>query len=211
MRLLLSTAIVVTFFQPWLAPSNSEALTREGRARYGAGAVGEAVERFREAEARRPGGATTFNRGTAQIAGGEVDEGAAAMATAANDPRFTADAIYNRGNAALMREQWDAAIRDYEEVLRREPARPDAKRNLEIALRRKQAASDAAPQSGPQQPRPGSSQPQPQEPEQGEGDGGERRERTPDEEILRAIAEQERQELSRMRKQAAPARRAVGW
>ena len=81
-----------------------------------------------------------FNRGIVLSQKGEVDQARSAFeaAQAANDIHIAADAHYNLGNLLLQKDDTDGAIEQYLRSLDLDPADPDARRNLEIAIRRKQ-------------------------------------------------------------------------
>src|SRR5262249_36339421 len=104
----------------------------------------DAVKSFAQANAIAPTPARAFNLGTAEVAGGNREVGSSILGQAMRDPRFRADALYNRGNAALAANAYDYAIRDSADVLKPRPSDAAAKRNLEIAIRRK----SMQPQSG---------------------------------------------------------------
>ena len=119
------------------------------------------------------------------------------------DPALRADALYNRGNSALAAKALDHAVRDFAAALRARPDHAAAKRNLEIALKRREderrraASSGRKDQQGQQQqqraPSAGAQQP-------GNVDL---------EALLRSVQQQEADELRRMKGTAADAR--VGW
>jgi tetratricopeptide (TPR) repeat protein len=187
-----------------ISPTNSRAAAARGVEAYQRGDVKEAAAAFREAAEMRPSPETAFGLGTAQIASGEPVEGAASLEEAAKDPSLRRDALFNRGTGALRAQAFDHAVRDFEEVLRLSPGYVPAKRNLEIALRRRddaqqQASEDRQDQQQPQQP-----QQQPQG-EQREGD-----EQGSAEALLRSVEQQEREELARMRR-ARGASPRIGW
>lgn len=183
-------------------PTNSHAATERGTREYAKGDYRAAERAFREAARMRPDATTSFDLGTAQIAAGNVEEGSRALEEAAKDPALAADAFYNRGNSALQTKAFDSAIRDFEQALRLRPLNPAAKRNLEIALKRRQEQQQQDQQQGPQQK-------QQQQPRQSPGDQGEEQ-KNDAESLLRSVEQQEREELSRMRrsKRAEP---RVGW
>ncbi len=95
------------------------------------------------------------------------------LALDATDPRLRAGAHYNLGNTFFHRGKYLEAIDEYKKSLKLDPARDDARHNLELALRRKQ---EPPPQQQPQpkpddqknqqqdqqQPQPQPDQPQPQ-------------------------------------------------
>ncbi|HUO85024.1 MAG TPA: hypothetical protein VM534_07920 [Thermoanaerobaculia bacterium] len=203
-RLLISGLLVAAILpdaivEPLMRRTNSEVATREALA-----ALDEdpqaALEAFETASRIRPEPATSFNLGTARLESGDLAGGARELERVLGDPRLGPVAHYNRGAAALEANELDFAIRELTEALRREPTHSAAKRNLEIALRRR---------SG--QP------PEPQPAENGEGDRdeGEGGSEPGDPEnemegILRSVEQQEQEELSRMRQTRGEAQ-IVDW
>ena len=168
----------------------------------------QAAASFAKAYAIAPTPVNAYNLGTAQIAAGRREEGAAALTKALADPTLRADAYYNRGNAALISHAFDNAIRDYTESLRLRPNDPQAKRNLEIALLHQamqRAAASRGGQSGPQpKPRPGERAPAP-------GDRQQQQKGDPNlEALLRSVQQQEQEELTRMHRTRQESVR-VGW
>jgi len=128
-----------------------------------------------------------------------------------NDKSLRADALYNRGNSALASKAYDYAIRDYIETLKLRPGDARAKRNLEIALLRKQSMQQSS--GGDQKNPKGSQQGQQQQNQQPRA--GQKRENQPKgdanaEALLRAVQQQEQEELSRMKKGREEQKR-VGW
>jgi Mg-chelatase subunit ChlI len=80
-----------------------------------------------------------YNAGTARIFAGRKDAAAeleAARKTAGRE--LTADTAYNLGNARLAAHDAAAAVEAFEQALRTEPGRQDAKYNLELALAERQ-------------------------------------------------------------------------
>lgn len=208
---LLLAAAVAGSSLPLLRPSNSKQLTESGRAAFAEGRFDEAFEALEAAAAINDAPPSTFNAASAAVGAGRAEQGATALEEIAGQPGpLGVDARFNQGNAFLMRQQWDEAIERYIDVLRRAPESADAKRNLEIALRRQAAQQEESDRGDPRpQPSPSAGeQPQPSQPRPGDREGKE--EMSP-EEILRSIAEQEREELRRMRRERAGERRAVGW
>jgi Ca-activated chloride channel homolog len=223
--LVLSLLILAAAPMPLLRQSNSEKLTREGIAAFEEKRTSSAAQLFARAAEIAASSRALFNLGTALVENGEREPGAAALAKASEEGgAVAADAFFNRGNLALGSDQLDDAIEMYSESLRLEPSMADAKRNLEIALRKKEEQENQRQeeQDQDQQEDEGEQQPQPQpesgeEPPEGEGspppEPGE--EESPEEmspeEILRSIAQQEREELSRMRREKTEGQRPVGW
>jgi Ca-activated chloride channel family protein len=86
-----------------------------------------------------PGDATIqYDAGTVHLGAGERKEAAKLLAQAAKAPDLTGAASYNLGNAHLADDNFDSAIAAYQQALRAEPGNPDAKWNLELALRQRQ-------------------------------------------------------------------------
>jgi len=186
--------------------TNSHAATQHGIAQFKT-APAAAAQSFATAHAIAPSPATAFNLGTAQVAAGDREKGSEALARAMRDPALAADALYNRGTSALGAKAYDSAIRDFTSVLRLRPHDVATKRNLEIALVRKQEAEDAKKRqgngAGGQQPRPQPNQQQNGAQQQPKGDAN-------TDAVLRSVQEQEKEELSRMH-HARGERTHVGW
>jgi tetratricopeptide (TPR) repeat protein len=165
-----------------------------------------AVAQFRRAHELAPSPRNAFNLGTAQIAAGQREQGSATLAAAVKDPALRADALYNRGNSALAAKALDYAVRDYTAALRANPRHAAAKRNLEIALQRReqQRRNSSANQAGQQ----GQSQQQQQQPAPAQGQQ-QPKGQIDLEALLRSVQQQESDELRRMKGKAGEAR--VGW
>jgi Ca-activated chloride channel homolog len=212
---MIALLVFLSWSQLWQSltrATSSGAATARGVAQYAKGKYAEATRAFGDANAMRPSPQTAFNLGTAQIAAGNREQGSSTITNALRDPALRADAFYNRGNSALAANAFDPAIRDYAETLRLRPDDAQAKRNLEIALRRKQQMqqSQSGKQNNPQgsQPKP---QPSPQPmPAPGEKQSKQPQGQTDAEALLRAVQQQEQEELARMRKVRPEAAR-VGW
>jgi tetratricopeptide (TPR) repeat protein len=197
--------ILIVLVVNWLTfwrDTNSHAATARGTRAFAQKKYPAAVDSFRKANAIAPTPARAFNLGTAEIAAGNREAGSSTLAAAMKEPALRADALFNRGNAALAANAYDYAIRDYTEALKLRPADPAAKRNLEIAIRKRatqQQSGGGGSDGQSQQPKP---KPRAQE-EQPRSDPN-------TEALLRSVQQQEQEELSRMNK---PARRKahVGW
>lgn len=213
--LLLIAVVGTPLLQRVLRETNSHAATARGVAAFERGDFARAANDLAEAERISGDQRSTLNRGTAEIAAGRVDSGIEAMSRVAADPRLREDALYNRGTAFLGSQQTDRAIADLEETLRINPQNVRAKRNLEIALRRKQQEQDAAGGSGDQknQQQSGAGQQQQQQqpaPSQNPSTasaGGQANL----EAILQSVAQQEREEMRRMRQRARGERGNTSW
>lgn len=157
---------------------------------------------------------TRFNRGTAAVAAGDHLRGTKLLRDAAEDPSLAADAHFNLGNSFLERKSVEQAIDAYKSALRANPDHTSAKRNLEIAMRRREQESrdGGGKGQGPQNQKGGGGESSEQgEQAGGQPDGaGEPKGSMSAEELLRAVAQQEREELQRMRRARGP-RRGIGW
>jgi len=159
---------------------------------------------FDKANAIKTTPARQFNLGTAEVALGDRERGAAALDKAMSDPRLRADALYNRGTSALGAKAYDSAIRDYVDVLKLRPNDAATKRNLEIARVLKRAMQQQQQQSqrgAPQQSQKQQAKTGEQPKEKGETDL---------DALLRAVQQQEKEELSRMHR-ARGEKLRVGW
>lgn len=199
--------------QRLLRETNAHAATRRGVAAFERGDFDRAANDLGEAERLRPGQLSSFNRGTAEVAAGRLESGVGALTAATHALALRERALYNRGSAMLAAHQTDRAIADLEETLRLNPANIRAKRNLEIALRKKSEESAGSGEgSKSPQPRSGAQQQQQQAPSQTQSasqkpTGGE-----PNlEAILESVAQQEREEMRRMRRRARGERGSASW
>ncbi len=187
--------------------TNAHAATVRGVKQFNARQYAAAASSFDKATSAAQTPARQFNLGTAQVAAGDRERGAAALDKAMADPRLRADALYNRGTSALEAKAYDSAIRDYVEALKIRPNDVAAKRNLEIAHALKRATQrSSGNQKGPSGPQPQSQKAQPrasgeQPKEKGEADV---------DALLRAVQQQEKEELSRMHR-AKGEKTHVGW
>ena len=175
-----------------------------GVKQYAAKQYAKSTASFDNANSIHSTPARELNLGTAEIAAGDRERGAAALDKAMADPRLRADALYNRGTSALAAKAYDSAIRDYVEALKIRPNDAAAKRNLEIAVARKRAAQQ--PQSKRGGPQPQSQKPQPQ----ASGEQPQQKGETDLDALLRSVQQQEKEELSRMHR-AKGEKLRVGW
>lgn len=211
MTVLLLVVSLADLWQRATRETSSHAAAARGVKQYEKKQYAEAERSFAEARRIAPVPASEFNLGTAQIAAGRREEGSATLAKAMVDRSLRAEALYNRGNAALAAKSYDYAIRDYTEALRIHPHDAQAKRNLEIALARRQAMQQA--QSGRQQ-NPQGSNPQQQPAAKSPGEGPKPQEEQTGQAamdaLLRSVQQQEQEEIARM-KRARGGRVRVGW
>ncbi len=195
------------FVERFTRETNSHAANACGVKQFAAKKYAEAQQSFATASAIASSASRAFNLGTSEIAAGNREAGATTIAKAMGDPSLRPDALFNRGNSALAASAFDYAIRDYSEALRLRPSDAAAKRNLEIALRKKQAMQQQQGDNGGKQPN-GGQQPQPK-PVPQPGDQKKKSDSYEDA-LLRSVQQQEQEELTRMHK---PSRENlhVGW
>ena len=190
----------------WWRETNSHAASKRAEQAYTGKQYAAAAKAYERAQSLAPSARGAFNLGTAEIAAGQREQGSARLAEAINDPALRADALFNRGNSALAAKALDHAIRDYIDALKANPQHAAAKRNLEIALRRRdsqQRSSGGKGNQGQPQQQQQNQQKDPragQQPKQGNVDL---------EALLRSVQQQEQEELRRMRGRAAEGK--VGW
>jgi len=201
---------ILPFVQRIIRETNSHAATAHGVKQFAAKKYDDAQKSFATSSAIASSPTRSFNLGTAQIAAGNREVGSTTIAKALADPSLRADALFNRGNSALSSNAFDYAIRDYTQTLRLRPSDVAAKRNLEIAIRRKQAMQkqqDAG--NGSQQNHGPQPQPKPQPSPQPASD--QKMKSDPNAEgLLRSVQQQEQEELLRMHKPTRE-RLHVGW
>jgi Ca-activated chloride channel family protein len=186
--------------------SNSHAQATHGRKAFETKEYAQAAKHFAKAQEVAPSTLNAFNLGTAQIAEGRREEGSATLARALEDPNLTADAYFNRGNSALAAKALDHAVADYVQALRANPSHTAAKRNLEIALARRESEQR---QSRSQQNQQQQKQNQPQQPQQPNGAKPQAGQMDADA-LLRSVQQQEQEELRRMKARAA-SEGPIGW
>jgi tetratricopeptide (TPR) repeat protein len=198
--------ITLPFFDRFTRAKNSHAATARGVTQFEQKKYADAQKSFATSESIAATPARAFNLGTSQIAAGNREAGSSTIAKALADPSLRADALFNRGNSALSANAFDYAIRDYTDALRIRPSDAAAKRNLEIALRRKQAVQNQqSGGSGSQHDR--GAQPQ-QKPQPA---GAQQPKNDPNAEgLLRSVQQQEQEELARMHRPSRE-RLHVGW
>ncbi|NLI46238.1 MAG: hypothetical protein GX414_03945 [Acidobacteria bacterium] len=113
--------------------------TRQGKEYYDRAQYPQALEAFGRGRAENPNHPVlAFNIGDVLLAMGKSKEAQAeyhrAMIT--SDRKLKARTIYNLGNAHAIENDWPAAAAAYRESLILDPAQKDAKRNLELAIRK---------------------------------------------------------------------------
>jgi tetratricopeptide (TPR) repeat protein len=189
----------------FLRDTNSHAASARGGKAYAKQQYAESVKAFTRANELAPSPQGAFNLGTAQIAAGQREQGSTTLQQAIRDPQLRADALFNRGNSAFAAKSLDHAIADYIDALRANPHHAGAKRNLELALARRQAEQQST-RGGQQGGKGNKQQQQPQQP----GAKPSPKPGQPDlEALLRSVQQQEQEEIRRMKARAGEGR--VGW
>jgi len=202
--------VTIPFVDRLTRETNSHAATARGVKQFAGKKYAESQKSFGTSASIAPSPVRSFNLGTSQIAAGNREAGSATIAKALSDPSLRADALFNRGNSALAANAFDYAIRDYSDTLRLRPTDAAAKRNLEIALRRKAAMQKQQGSGGGSQQDHG---PQPQQkPQPSPKPGGDQQPKSdPNTEgLLRSVQQQEQEELARMHRPSRE-RLHVGW
>jgi tetratricopeptide (TPR) repeat protein len=186
--------------------TNSHAANARGVKAFQHKKYDQSVKAFADANSIAPSPQRAFNLGTAQIAAGNREQGSTTLARAMSDKRLRADTLFNRGDSALAANAYDYAIRDFTAALKLRPNDASAKRNLEIALIRKnmqqrQSAGSRQPQKG-SSPQPQQAQPAPDQKQQNRDANVEA--------LLRSVQQQEQEELMRMHRSRGE-KLHVGW
>ncbi len=218
-RALLALAILIA---PTAAPHADPAASRnnEGNRLYEQKRYDEALKMYTDAQASRPGAPELhYNIGNVLYRKGEYDKALEEYlrAQSASDPRLTQASVYNRANALLQEGKVQDAINAYVQALRARPDDRDAKRNLELALRRlKEQQKNPPPKPGQQndtkppqqnpsapQPQPGSTPPQNAPPKPRAGQMSEEEARR----MLDSLRDAEREEIKKHLQAASPEER----
>jgi tetratricopeptide (TPR) repeat protein len=137
---------------------------RQGEKDFRAGKLPSAEKAFSEAAGKEPAEPLwKFDTGSVKAAEKKNDEARADLlhASKASDAKVAAGAHYQLGTIDLSQERYAEAVRNFRRSLELDPAKADAKRNLEIALR---LASQPPPKRSPQEnpkPEQGSGNPPP--------------------------------------------------
>ena len=124
--------------------------TTEGRRLYDAGKYAEALAAYGRGRAEEPDNPVlAFNVGDTLLAMGKTDEALAEYrkALSAKDPKLNARTHYNIGNAYLQKQDLRRAIDAYRQSLLQDAGQKDAKRNLELALKKRKEQQEKEKQS----------------------------------------------------------------
>ncbi len=150
------------------------------------GRPAEAMQAYDRAQVRAPDVAElAYNRGLAALLAGNTEEAQAAFQLAqelrekeaearpqaAPPAALAEDSRFNDGHAAWQKDDVRSAVQRWASVVARDPNAPDARKNLELALRLMQSEQEQQqqqqqqPPPEPQEEQPQEQQPQPQEPQ----------------------------------------------
>ncbi|GAB4256286.1 MAG: hypothetical protein Kow0092_02240 [Deferrisomatales bacterium] len=113
-------------------------LVRQGLERYEAGDYAGAEESLLAAQVEAPAAPEiAFDLGNAQYRAGKFEDALGSYSAALREAgeELKAAALFNRGNAAFRLGRLEEAARDYRAALEMRPEDPDARLNLEYALR----------------------------------------------------------------------------
>ena len=212
-----AAALLLALLTPSGTLADPAVKNNEGNRKYEAKRYDDALKSYTDAQAERPAAPEIhYNIGNVLLRKGDPDKAIEEYLRAqSNGTKSVAEAAhFNRGNALMMKGQLQPAIDAYVQALKIDPRDPDAKRNLELALRllEKQQQQQPPPQpqdqppdqKKPQQPPPqpdkekqdDTPQPKPQRP----GD------MSPEEakQILEALRESEKESLRKHAQASAP-------
>lgn len=215
------TALPLALASLAAAPARAlgDGLLRDANRKYRQEKYEEALELYGQAAARRPSDPRpAFNAGDALYRLERTSDAAGAFASVAGrrdvPAPLRAAALYNLGNTLYQNGDYAAAADAYRKALTVEPSDPEARRNLVVALNRRDK-KDPPPRKNEKNKTPDPNRPPPPDPkkdqaknqgDQGQG-GGPTRARPQDsmtredaERVMRAVAEREKA----TRKAAAP-------
>lgn len=215
--MLLSLAVAFALLAPRPAAADTAAKNNAGNRLYEQKKYDDALARYTEALAAKPESPELhYNIGNVLLRKGEVEKAIAEYqrAQAAAPPTVAEAAQFNRGNALLQKQDFKGAVDAYVQALHLDPKDPDAKRNLELALRllqqqkQQQKPDDQKDkkndQDQKQPPPPSQNQPKDEkQPQQSQKRSGEM---SPDEakQILDALRENEKENVKKHAQATAP-------
>lgn len=158
-----SLLLVLYLFLPLQIRSQSAHKNmQEGDRYYDQKAWSKAEESYRKSG---PGAAPSYNAGNAAYQQGKYDAAAESFkkGAAATTPEARSAALFNLGNTFLQQGKYKEAITAYENSLRQQPNRFDAKKNLQIAKKKLKEQENPPPPPPPQKtPPPPPPPPKPQ-------------------------------------------------
>lgn len=152
----LVTVLCLPLLAAWSWPTSNDAEVATGQKAYRAGNFDLAASAFRKAmRGEGDSDRVQYNLGTALLRAAMksadtderntlLDRSIAALRSATDTGKSEVRelALYNLGNALVLRKRYDEAITSYKSVLRSNLDNEDARYNLELALKAKHARSD---------------------------------------------------------------------
>lgn len=214
-RKTMTVLVLAVAFLPEVLPADTVSCNNRGNRHYRHGRFEESLrwyERALETAGRRPDpdrlAVVRHNMANALARTGALEKALESyrMGFLAKNPKLRAANRYGAGQVHLMRGEWDAAVREFVEALRLDPSDRDAKRGLEHALRqmRRPPPPASGGSGGGKEGNGGKESPQEgRDPERGGKASAEPQNMTDGmtrqqaEAVLRALEEQERQNLER--------------
>ena len=137
-----TTLLLAALLTPLGGPAHRK--TESGNAHYLAGDLDQALAQYTEAQVAAPD-AAELHYDIGNVLYRQADYAGAAeayeRALATANPALRPAAAYNRGNARFQQKEYSKAAESYRRALEEVPSDPDAKRNLELALRALEAQS----------------------------------------------------------------------
>jgi tetratricopeptide (TPR) repeat protein len=149
-KYLLLWSLYLGFFGTVLA-QNPVKFLQKGDALYRKDSFLLASEAYKQAgEQSNDSSMPHYNQGVALHKAGKVTESAKAYRKAIQKrdeqhAQISASAWYNLGNTAMEQQSYSEAVKAYKQSLLRAPSAPDAKKNLQIALKKLEAKSPPPP------------------------------------------------------------------
>lgn len=214
-----AAALLLAILLPAPAFADPAVKNNQGNRQYEAKRFDDALKSYTDAQAERPASPEIhYNIGNVLLRKGDVDKAIEEYLRAqSTGPKSVAEAAhFNRGNALMMKGEFQPAIDAYVQALKIDPRDPDAKRNLELALRmlekqqqQQQQQQQPPPDQQPDQKKP--QQPPPQPDKEKQDDTPQPRPQRPGEmspeeakQILEALRESEKESLKKHAQASVP-------
>ena len=167
--------MLLLFAPTWAHGQRGRSEVEEGNRRFQAGEYGKARESYRTALEQVPGSSVaTFNLGGSEY---KLDEFSGAEksfleAIESGNPELLAQSHYNLANSLFKQGRIEESIEGYKQALRLSPADPEAKHNLEFALKQQQEQEKQQQQNQDQDQSSQEDQDQKDQEDQEEGESG---------------------------------------
>lgn len=154
--------LLLVFLPLQIAAQNTHWQMKQGDRLYDEKSWSAAEEAYRKAGT---GATAWYNAGNAAYQQGKYEAAAESFkkaTAAATTPEARSAAFFNLGNAYLQQGKYKEAITAYENSLRQQPNRFDAKKNLQIARKKLKEQQNPPPPPPPQKQPPPPPPPKPQ-------------------------------------------------